>query len=205
MARSLAISGSATLLASTWSIPLAVKLVIGGDSRASRLALDLLNSLTSVPTVVIGLVMYLILSRSGPLGFLNLLYTPVAIALGQAVLVTPLITSAAAASLSGVHEVVWEMAMALGATERQAAGAMLREALPSILTVVLLGFNRALGELGIALMLGGNIRGFTRVMTTAIALEVSRGEFELALSLSGILLSLAIVVNVAIRRMGERR
>ncbi len=205
MARSLAISGSATLLASTWSIPLAVKLVIGRDSKASRLALGLLNSLTSVPTVVIGLVMYLILSRSGPLGFLNLLYTPVAIALGQAILVTPLIISTAAAALSGVHEGVWEMAIALGATERQAAGAMLSEALPSILTVVLLGFNRALGELGIALMLGGNIRGFTRVMTTAIALEVSRGEFELALSLSGILLSLAIVVNVAIRRMGERR
>lgn len=204
MLRSLTISGSATLMASAWSIPLAVRLVIGRGSRARRLALDLMNSLTSVPTVVIGLVMYLLLSRSGPLGFLHLLYTPVAIALGQAILVTPLMISTAAAALSGIHEGVWEMARALGATERQAAGVMLREALPSILTVVLLGFNRALGELGIALMLGGNVRGFTRVMTTAIALEVSRGEFELALSLSGILLSLAIVVNMAVRRFGGR-
>ncbi len=204
MTRSLIVSGSATLLASLWSVPLALRLVMARGSRWGRLTLDLLNALTSVPTVVIGLLMYLLLSRSGPLGFLELLYTPAAIAIGQAVLVTPLIASAAAASLSGVHGEVWEMAMSLGATERQAAEAMLNEALPSILTVILLGFNRALGELGIALMMGGNIRGVTRVMTTAIALEVSRGEFKLALTLSGVLLSTAIAVNLAVGRLGGR-
>lgn len=199
--RSVVISGSATLLASTWSIPLALRLALS-KSRAGRAITDVLSALTSVPTVVIGLVLYLLLSRAGPLGFLGLLYTPVAISIGQAILITPLITSMAIATLAESQERVWEMAISMGATERQAALTVLSESLPAIVTVVLLGFNRAVGELGIALMLGGNIRGMTRVMTTAIALEVAKGEFELALTLGGVLLAMTLSLNVLVRRLG---
>jgi len=199
--RSVVISGSATLIASTWSIPLALRLALS-KSRAGRAITDVLSALTSVPTVVIGLVLYLLLSRAGPLGFLGLLYTPVAISIGQAILITPLITSMAIATLAESQERVWEMAISMGATERQAALTVLSESLPAIVTVVLLGFNRAVGELGIALMLGGNIRGMTRVMTTAIALEVAKGEFELALTLGGVLLAMTLSLNVLVRRLG---
>ncbi len=202
--RSVVISGSATLLASTWSIPLALRLALS-KSRAGRAITDVLSALTSVPTVVIGLVLYLLLSRSGPLGFLGLLYTPVAVSIGQAILITPLITSMAIATLAESQERVWEMAISMGATERQAALTVLSESLPAIVTVVLLGFNRAVGELGIALMLGGNIRGMTRVMTTAIALEVAKGEFELALTLGGVLLAMTLSLNVLVRRLGGAR
>jgi len=196
------ISGTATALAAGWSISIALKLLTS-RGRLTELALDVSNALVSVPTVVIGLLLYLLLSRSGPFGAASLLYTPLAIALGQAVLITPLIVSLSASTLRATHREVWEMALSLGATEGQAAATVMRESLPRLLTAVLLGFNRAVGELGVALMLGGNIKGFTRVMTTAIALEVSRGEFELALTLGGALLLVTLLITIVVRRIGR--
>lgn len=199
--RSLAVSGAATLLAASWSVPAALALTIS-DSRVSRLIQDVLSALIGVPTVVLGLFLYQILSRSGPLGFLRILYTPVAIAFGQALLVTPLIIAVAASSLAKVRERVWEVTLSLGATEHQAAVAVAREGLPQLLRGVLLSFNRAIGELGVALMVGGNIGGYTRVMTTAIALGIMKGEYELALSLGVLLLVTSTAVTIAVRVAG---
>ncbi len=195
------VSGAATLLSASWSIPLALRLVLGEGERLRRLAIDLLNSLVGMPTVVVGLILYFLLSRSGPLGHLQLLYTPLAITIGQAILITPFITSLSAEVLRTVRERVWETLISLGATEGQAAATIVDEASPGLLTSVLLGFSRAVGELGVALMLGGNIRGFTRVMTTAIALEVGRGEFELALALGAVLISLSFLTTVGVRAL----
>lgn len=199
--RSLMVSGAATLLSASWSIPLALRLVLGGEERGKRLVMDLLNSLVGIPTVVVGLILYFLLSRSGPLGQLQLLYTPLAITIGQAILITPFIASLSAEALRSVRERLWETLISLGATEGQAAATVVDEASPGLVTSILLGFSRAVGELGVALMLGGNIRGFTRVMTTAIALEVGRGEFELALALGAVLVSLSFLTTLTIRAL----
>lgn len=202
--RSLAVSGLATLMASIWSIPLAAVLT-HSKSRFCRTVLDVLNAMIGVPTVLIGLLLYLLLSRTGPLGIFNLLYTPLAISFGQAILITPLLISLAAEHLGRVRESVSELALSLGATRVQMATTVIREAGPQLVSTALVAFNRAIGELGVALMVGGDIRRFTRVMTTAIALEVEKGEFELALALGGILLFITILVTVAVRAFGRVR
>ncbi|MCL7388214.1 MAG: ABC transporter permease [Thaumarchaeota archaeon] len=200
--RSLFISGTATVLATSWSIPIAM-IITAKESEFRRALLDVANALVAVPTVIIGLVLYLLFSRSGPLGFFGILYTPIAIAIGQAVLITPLIISLSASVLRETRSGIWEMAVSIGATERQALVTMVAESFPKLLTTILLGFNRAIGELGVALMLGGNIKGFTRVMTTVIALEVSKGEFEFALTLAGILLLVTFAVTAIVRKVSK--
>ena len=201
--RSITVSGLATLLASLWSIPLALVLTVF-KTRLSQVLLDIFNSLVSIPTVVLGLCLYMILSRSGPLGFLELLYTPLAISIGQALLITPLIVSVLSNSLSRIKENVLETAFALGATSSQAYFALLHEGLPLLVRSILIGFNRAIGELGVALMLGGNIRGYTRVMTTAIALEVVKGNFEQALNLGAVFIVIIVLLTIMIRAIGEK-
>jgi tungstate transport system permease protein len=200
--RSLFISGTATVLATSWSIPIAM-IITAKESEFRRALLDVANALVAIPTVIIGLVLYLLFSRSGPLGFFDILYTPIAIAIGQAVLITPLIISLSASVLRETRSGIWEMAVSIGATERQALVTMVAESFPKLLTTILLGFNRAIGELGVALMLGGNIKGFTRVMTTVIALEVSKGEFEFALTLAGILLLVTFAVTAIVRKVSK--
>ncbi len=201
--RSLAVSGAATLLASTWSIPLAYVLV--RSPRASRPLIPLLEGMVGVPTVLIGLLLYLLLSRQGPLGMLRLLYSPQAIVIGQAILITPLITSVVYRVLTHSWEMYGELALSLGAAEGQAARMVISESLPGVAAAVVMGFSRALGELGVALMVGGNIRGYTRVMTTAIALEVSKGEFELAVSLGVVLLLILAMISMTLRFLGRLR
>jgi len=200
--RSLLISGMATVLAASWSIPIAM-ILTAKESEFRRTLLDVANALVAVPTVIIGLVLYLLFSRSGPLGFFGILYTPIAITIGQAVLITPFIISLSASVLRETKSGIWEMAVSIGATERQALITMVTESFPRLLTTILVGFNRAIGELGVALMLGGNIKGFTRVMTTVIALEVSKGEFEFALTLAGILLLVTFTVTAIVRKVGK--
>lgn len=143
--------------------------------------------------------MYMLLSSEGPLGFLRLLYTPYAVVLGQALLITPLLVSVSFRVLVQAHETFGELAVSLGATERQAMFLVVRESVPGLLAAIVMAFSRALGELGVALMVGGNIKGYTRVLTTAIALEVSRGEFELALALGGILVTALLATSLALR------
>ncbi|BES82733.1 ABC transporter permease [Pyrodictium abyssi] len=201
--RSLYVSGTATLLAALWSLPLAYVMATGRKLQAVAAVTE---ALVGVPTVLVGLLLYFLLSRQGPLGFLNLLYTPTAIIVGEAVLVTPLLVSVAYRVLRGAVETYGELALSLGASEAQAMALAVREAAPGLVAALVMGFSRAVGELGVALMIGGNIRGYTRTLTTAIALEVSKGEFENAVSLGAVLVAIMVVVSLGlrlVRRLGQ--
>ena len=196
--RSITVSGSATLLALTWCIPIAY-ILAGSTSRISKAIISILNALVGLPTVTVGLLLYMIFSRSGPLGFLNMLYTPIIISIGQAILITPLLISLLYEIYTSGRSKYWELALTLGATRVQASTLVIVESLPQTITAILIGFGRAIGELGVALMVGGNIRGYTRVLTTSIALEVEKGEFEKALILGAILLAVVLMIVISVR------
>jgi len=202
--RSIAISSTAVLTSLAWSIPLSLKM-ISSDSRITKIFISIANALVGFPTVLVGLLVYTILSRSGPLGFLGILYTPLAIIIGEAILVTPLIISLLYETLNKARQTYWELAISLGADDIQAYYIMLREIIPDIIITALLAFSRAIGELGVALIVGGNIRGYTRVFTTAIALEISKGDFETALSLGLILFTIVSSITIISRLLGARR
>lgn len=201
--RSLAISGLATIAASLWSIPLGALMGLG-RFRGRVLLRGVFNALLGVPTVTLGLVLYLFISKSGPFGFFRLLYTPTAIILGQAILITPIIVSFVASTLEAVDPDVRSLALTLGSTETGAALTVLNESLEGVLLSVTAGFNRAIAELGVALMVGGNIRGVTRVLTTYIALETGRGEIALGIAFAIILLSIVGVVNLSVNLIQRR-
>ncbi|MEB3773312.1 MAG: ABC transporter permease [Desulfurococcales archaeon] len=198
--RSIYISGTATILATTWSVPLAYVIA----SRGLRLLAVLSEALVGVPTVLVGLVLYMLLSESGPLAPLELLYTREAIIIGEAVLITPLIVASMHKVLEYSIKTYGELALSLGATGRGAMMLALREAAPGVVGSIVMGFSRAIGELGVALMLGGNIKGVTRTMTTAITLDVSMGRYEEALALGAILLLITLTISLAIRLLGGR-
>ena len=201
--RSLTISGFATIAASLWSIPLGALIGLG-RFRGRLLLRGVFNALLGVPTVTLGLVLYLLISKSGPLGFLRLLYTPTAIILGQAVLITPIIVSFVANSMEAVDPDVRNLALTLGSTEIEAVLAVLNESMEGVLLSVTAGFNRALAELGIALMVGGNIRGVTRMLTTYIALETNRGEVAIGIAFAVILLTIVAAVNLSVNFLQRR-
>jgi tungstate transport system permease protein len=158
------------------------------------------NALLGVPTVALGLVLYLLLSKSGPLGILRLLYTPLGIAIGESVLIAPIVISFASGALESTDVQLRDLARTLGASNLQTSIAVAREAITGIFLAVVASFNRAIAELGIAMMVGGNIRYVTRVLTTSIALETARGEIPLSISLAIILMiivfSISIVLNL---------
>ncbi len=194
--RSLYISGTAVLLAAAWSIPLAYYLA---SRSGGRLVAPILEALVGIPTVLIGLLLYMLLSRNGPLGSLGLLYTKTSIILGEAILITPLITAVSYRILKGPASLYRELALTLGASPGRAAILALRQSVPGLLGAAAMGFSRAVGELGVALIVGGNIRGETRTVTTAIALATSMGEYEAAIKLGAILVVLTIGISIAIR------
>lgn len=163
-----------------------------------------LHTLSGVPTVVIGLVGYMLLTSHGPLGGFGWLYTTAGITFGLFLLIVPLMTSLCMSAAHGVRADVYETALALGASPLRAAAAALREGRFAYLTAVAMGFGRAVGEVGVAMMLGGNIRGATRTMTTAMALETDRGAFATALALGMILLAVALCVNAALHFLNAR-
>jgi tungstate transport system permease protein len=201
--RSLRISGTACLLASLICLPLG-SLIHFRQFRGKRALVNIIQTLFSVPTVVIGLFVLVLFSRAGPLGFLGIMLTPTAMVIGQMVLITPLLLGLIVSALSGVSREVTDTAVSLGASGTQAVFLILKEARYAVLAAVIMGFGRAVSEVGIAMMVGGNIRGFTRVITTAISLEASKGELELSLALGMILLLLALIINVALNRLQQR-
>ena len=201
--RTLSVSGLATILASCWSIPLAVALGLG-RFRGRTLLRSVFNVLMGVPAVAIGLTFYLVLSRSGPLGGLQLLYTPEAIILGQAALITPILVSLVATTVEAVDPEIKSLALTLGASETAANLTVIGESIGGIALSISASFNRAIAELGVALMVGGNIRGATRVLTTVIALETGRGEISLGIALTAVLLGIVGVVNALIH-LAQRR
>jgi tungstate transport system permease protein len=199
-ALSLYVSVSGTILSCTWSIPIAVALALR-SFHGKRIIKGLFNALIGIPTVALGLYLYLLLSRAGPLGYFQLLYTPNAIIIGQSMLVTPIIVSFATSALESVDPDLRTLARTLGASDTQTYQVVIREAFWGVVLAIMAAFNRAFAELGVAMMLGGNIRGLTRVLTTAIALQTAMGEIALSIALSfillGIVLSLSVAINLA--------
>ena len=197
VARSLAVSGVACALACALGLPLGAWLGVSRFTGRGAL-LTLLNTMLALPSVVVGLVVYLLLSRSGPLGFLGWLFSFKAMVLAQAVLVLPVVTALTRQAVEDVDSVAGEQLRSLG------AGPLLRSLLLAwderyaLLTVVIASFGRAISEVGAVMIVGGNIDGFTRVMTTAIALETSKGDLPLALALGIVLLATVLALNAVI-------
>jgi tungstate transport system permease protein len=195
---SLKTSGLAALIASLLAVPAALFLA-GRDFRGKRALLLINQTWMAAPTVVIGLLFYFLLSRIGPLGRFGLLYTQAAMTIGQVFLILPLITGFSYTALRQVDRRARLTALALGASRRQASWVVLREAKFALLVAVLAGFARAVSEVGIAMMLGGNIRNATRNITTAIALETAKGEFTNGVILGGILLVITLGINILVQ------
>ncbi|MHA6346102.1 ABC transporter permease [Roseivivax sp. CAU 1761] len=197
VALSLRVSLSATLIACLIGLPLGAALAISRfpGRQAVQIAV---NALMGLPPVVVGLVVYLHLSRAGPLGFLGLLYTPAAMIIAQTILIAPIVAALSRQVLEDLHGEYDEFFRSMGLSRRAKIAALLRDGRYALLTVALAGFGRAVAEVGAVMIVGGNIDHLTRVMTTAIALETSRGELALALALGMMLMVLALAVNAAV-------
>lgn len=197
-ARSLYISGFATVLSCAWSFPMAFLIGIS-PFPGKKIVRGFFNAMIGVPTVALGLSLYLLFSKSGALGTFRLLYTPLGISIGQSILITPIMVSFASSAIESVDVDLRDLARTLGASNIRTNLAILHEALGGIILSIVASFNRAFAELGIAMMLGGNIRYVTRVLTTSIALETAKGEitFSVALALIMIIIvfSITIIMN----------
>ena len=201
--RSLRISVTSVILASLLCLPLG-SLIHFRRFPGKRILLNLIQTFFSIPTVCIGLFVFVLFSRAGPLGGTNLLFTPTVMVIGQMILITPILLGLTISALSGVDKAIMDTALSLGASNFQTMIVVLREARYAVVAAVTMGFGRAISEVGIALMVGGNIRGFTRVITTAISLETSKGELELSIALGIILIFLALIINTALNRIQQR-
>jgi tungstate transport system permease protein len=201
--RSLYVSGLATVMATLWSIPIAVLLAMK-SFRGKRFVKATFNAFLGMPTVVLGLILYLLIKRQGPFGMFGLLYTPLAISIGQAILMTPIIVSFTASAIESIDLDVRDLARTLGSTEFQASTAILREAIWGVALAVVAGFNRAFAELGVAMMVGGNVLGRTRVLTTTIALEVNKAEIEFSIALGVILVLIVFTISMVLNYLRRR-
>ena len=195
VAVSLKVSGYSTLYAGLVGIPLGF-FVAFESFPAKRFLITCLNTLLAVPTVVIGLFVYAFISRRGILGVFDLLYTQKAIIIGQTLLIIPVITALTIAAISRIDRRYRKTAMTLGANRLQTAFVIFREARYGIVAAIIAAYGRVISEVGISMMLGGNIRGFTRTMTTAMALEYDKGAFTLAVALGIVLLGLSFGMNL---------
>jgi tungstate transport system permease protein len=202
--RSLRVSAASTILAALVCIPIG-GLISFRSFRGKRFLLNMIQTLYSVPTVCVGLFVYLMISHSGPLGGLGWAFTPTAMVLGQALLITPIIIGMTISALSGVDKAIKDTTLSLGASEAQAIWAIIKEARFAMGSGLALGFGRAISEVGLALIVGGNIAGYTRVLTTAISLETTQGNFDTALALGIILLCVALVMAVTVNVVQQRR
>jgi tungstate transport system permease protein len=194
---SLRVSLSAVLIASCVGVPIGAALAVAPPFRCRVAAIVVLNALLGLPPVVIGLIVYLLLSRGGPLGALGMLFTPGAMVLAQAVLTIPIVAALAHRTLEGLWAEYGDALRADGASRTRAACELLLIGRGALVTAFLAAFGRAIAEVGAIIVVGGNIRGYTRTMTTAIALETSRGDLPLALALGIVLVSLSLGVSAA--------
>ena len=195
--RSLQVSLSALVIACAIAIPLGTVLAIR-RFRYRRLTISLLNSLMGLPPVVVGLIVYILLSRSGPFGVLGLLFTPTAMIIAQVIIITPLIASITHQAMRELWAEYHDLLISLNTSSRQRIRTLIWDGRRNLLTAALAGFGRAIGEVGAFMIVGGNIDNATRVLTTAIALETGKGDFALALALGFVLIALAILINIAI-------
>ena len=204
--RSIYVAGLGTLVSCLWSIPIAVVLGLY-NFRGKWFIKGLFNALIGIPTVALGLVLYLLLSRQGEFGSFHLLYTLNGIAIGQAILVTPIIVSFTANALGTADTQLRDLAKTLGASGLRTNLTLIRETFWSMILSITAAFNRGFGELGIATIVGGNLLGETRVLTTAIALELNFGSFSIAMAyaiiLMAIVLALALTISLIERIKNE--
>jgi len=200
---SLYTSSCSIAIAALFGVPIGLWLGLN-RFRGRQLLIALLNTLMALPTVVVGLLLFGLLSRQGPLGPLGLLFTPLAMIAGQTVLAAPIVANLVLAAVTGADQRIINTALTLGASRLQAAIQLLREIRFGVMAAVIAGFGRVIAEVGVAMMLGGNIRNSTRTMTTAIALETSKGEFAFGLALGIILLSVALIVNLFLNALQQR-
>ena len=191
---SVKVSLTAVLIACAIGLPLGAVLAVQRFPGRGALV-SVINTLMGMPPVVVGLIVYLHLSRSGPLGWLGLLYTPTAMIIAQVILITPIIAALSCQILEDLHEDYRDLFTSLVVPRRIAVSSYIYDARFSLLTVVLAGFGRAVSEVGAVIVVGGNIDHLTRVMTTTIALETSKGELELALALGVVLMGKALLIN----------
>jgi tungstate transport system permease protein len=201
--RTLGVSGSACLLASVICLPLG-SLIHFHQFAGKRVLVNVIQALFSLPSVTVGLFVFVLFCRDGPFGELGILFTPTAMIIGQMILITPILLGLTISALSGVSKEVVDTAISLGASGFQAVWLVLKEARYAVLAAVVMGFGRAIAEVGCALMVGGNIKGSTRIITTAMSLEVSKGNLELAMALGIILLFLALIINILLNRLQQR-
>jgi tungstate transport system permease protein len=207
VALSLKVSFGATLLASVIGLPLGALLAVG-RFPGRRTLIVLTNGLMGLPPVVVGLLVYLLLSRAGPLGSFGLLFSPTAMVIAQTVLITPIIAALTRQTLEKEWREYREQLRSLGASRARAARTLLWDGRFALSTAALAGFGRAIAEVGAVMIVGGNIDGVTRVMTTTIALETSKGDLPLALALGAVLISVVLTINAlayAVRGWAEKR
>jgi len=200
VARSIFFSGTAIILAALWGTPLAMLIALR-NFRGKTVIKTFFSTLIGLPTVVLGLILFLIFSRGGPLGFLGLLYTPASIIIGQAILVTPILVSIGISAIESVDPEIMDLAKTLGASESQAQIAVLKEAVNGIILSNIASFNRAIAELGVVLLVGGNIAGGgnrTDVLTTAISRYTQRGEIDFAIALGILLMVIIFAINMVV-------
>jgi len=202
---SLRVSGTAVSIGALVGIPIGVFLGLKQFKGKQALIrfIDIMlkttvNTFMGLPPVVVGLIVYLLLTTSGPLGWLGLIYTPTAMIITQLIEVIPIIIGLTMSAVTSVEKMVRERALSLGATEAQAAWLVLREARIGVLSSIITAFGAAISEVGGIMITGGNIRWWTRTLTTAIVIETELGEFAMALTLGAILLSIAFIVNLAL-------
>jgi tungstate transport system permease protein len=202
--RSLYVTGLGTLLACLWSIPIAT--VLGLYSfRGKWLIKGIFSSLIGVPTVALGLLLYLFMSRQGEFGFLHLLYTLNGIAIGQSILITPLIVSFTGNALGAADVQLRDLAKTLGASSLRINLVIIRETVWSMVLAITAAFNRGFGELGVAMMIGGNLFQETRVLTTSIALETNLGHFDTAMAYAIILMVIVVTITLTINLVERLR
>ena len=201
--KTLLISSTSTSIAALISVPVG-SLIYFHTFPGKGLLVNIIQTLFSMPTVFVGLIVFITFSREGPLGGLGILFSPTAIIIGHVILISPIIAGLTISALRGVAPEIQDTAMSLGASRIQTIYTMVREARYGVSTAVLLGFGRAISEIGLAIIVGGNIRGYTRTLTTAMSLETSTGNFELAMALGIILVSLALAINVLVSQLQHR-
>ncbi|MDP6490633.1 MAG: ABC transporter permease [Kiritimatiellia bacterium] len=203
VAISLKVSFISTALATVLGVPFGMW-IAEKRSPGARAIITILNTLMSLPTVVVGLMVYSFLSRRGPLGEWGLLYTQTAMVIGQFILAFPIVAGLSVSAVAGLDKRIRTTAVSLGADTTQSFRMYLREARYGVMAAVVAGFGRVFAEVGVSMMLGGNIRGYTRNITTAMALETSKGEFAFGIALGVVLLTVALAVNILFGLFRER-
>jgi tungstate transport system permease protein len=201
---SLVVAVCSVVFASLLGIPVGVG-IGASEFPLKRAVMVVLNSLMAMPTVVLGLVVYGLISRQGLLGSWGLLFTPAGVIMGLTLLAIPIVANYSLSAVKGADERIVPTALTLGASRLQSLVQLTREVRFGILAAIIAGFGRVISEVGVAMMLGGNIKGYTRTMTTAIALETSKGEFAFGLALGIILMGVSLAINTGLTLLQESR